>query len=295
MSSFFYVIGIYSSTSNKPISKIMITTNSTQTALLQPAPTIIEKTHLSKNKIIAIVLSVFAALGSFLLLSPAAAFITSGTIALLTTRYCCKMKSESTAVILSPPEPEVNANAPPSLANLPQEFYISGQFTALSTTFSIRTNEEYFLAASIPFFSPNTLELRDTCHVCQNLLATAKSDWLLGRWDRDVADPSGRRIGRIECNPGFLNPEFKVFNREERCVAIAKIPSYDQPMQICDPNSPNNIYAEISLGDDPFFVSRKVEIRNRDVFRTGKVDPCLLITLVIDRVEAGHRGNSFPR
>lgn len=176
------------------------------------------------------------------------------------------------------------------ITRLPNEFSVVERFLSLTSTFDISTELEPFAVARKRFFSlTTTFDLEDN-H--QRLLASARSRFFSWGTIADVADPAGNKIGWIEEELFRILPwsEYKVFNQENRLVAIAKMNFWGTEFELYHPDHTSEVYATISR---PFFRCCRdywtVKIKNYDIFEQKIIDPRLLVILAIYQTDKDAR------
>jgi uncharacterized protein YxjI len=176
------------------------------------------------------------------------------------------------------------------ITRLPDQFYIIERFLSLTTTFDVSTDAEPFAVARKRFFSlTTTFDLEDPK---EQLLATASSRFFSWGTVADIVDPTGNRIGWIEEEVIRFLPwaEYRVFNQENRLVAIAKMNFWGTDFDLYHPDDPETVYATIHR---PFFrICRDywtVDIKNYQIFEESVIDPRLLVILAIYQTDKDNR------
>ncbi len=176
------------------------------------------------------------------------------------------------------------------LTRLPSEFHVVERFFSLTATFDISTDVLPFAVARKRLLSfTNCFDLED---LNQLPLATADSHFFSWGTVADVTDPLGNKIGWIEEEIFRIIPwaEYRVFNRFNQLVAIARMNFWGTDFELFHPDFPTEIYATISR---PFFRFLRdywtVQIKNFQIFEQGIIDPRLLVILAIFQTDKENR------
>jgi uncharacterized protein YxjI len=176
------------------------------------------------------------------------------------------------------------------ITRLPDQFYIIERFLSLTPTFDVSTDVEPFAIARKRFFAlSSTFDLEDPE---EQPLATASSRFFSWGTVADVMDPTGNKIGWIEEEVIRFLPwaEYRVFNHENRLVAIAKMNFWGTDFDIYHPDDPETVYATMNR---PFFrICRDywtVDIKNYRIFEDSIIDARLLVILAIYQTDKDNR------
>ena len=163
---------------------------------------------------------------------------------------------------------------------LPEEFTVEERLFSWVSTFDVNCDLGTFAVARKRFFSLTpSFDLEDAQG---QLLASAQARFFAWGTVADVVGWEGEKIGWIEEEVVRLIPwaEYRIFNWENRLVAIARMNFFGTCFEIYHPDRPEEIYATLSR---PFIrIFREywtVQILNYRVFEEGFIDPRLLVLL----------------
>jgi len=177
-----------------------------------------------------------------------------------------------------------------ALTRLPEEFTIVERFFSLVSTFDVSTGLEPFAVARKRFLSLTpAFDLENTQG---EIVATAKTRFFAWGTIADVTDSDDTPIGRIEEELIRILPwaEYKIYNRENQLVAIAKMDFLGTSFDLYHPDNSEEIYAIISRPFIRFYRDHwTVQIRNYSVFEENGIDPRLLILLALFQTDKDSR------
>lgn len=175
-------------------------------------------------------------------------------------------------------------------AELPNQFCVVERVLSLTSTFDICSDEKIFAIAHKRFLATTTtFDLEDGEG---QSIATATARYFAWGTAADLVDSNGELIGSIEEEVVRILPwaEYRVFNRQNQIVAIAKMNFWGTCFELTAPNNLEDVYATIHR---PFFQIFRdhwtVEILKREIFDEGQIDPRLLLTLAIYQTDKDHR------
>jgi len=176
------------------------------------------------------------------------------------------------------------------VTRLPEEFTIAERFLSFASTFDINTALEPLAVARKRFLTlTTTFDLEDP-----NGLPLASAEARFFSWGTtvDVTDPTDQKIGWIEEEVFKIIPwaEYRVFNFEDRLVAMARMNFWGTQFDIYHPDHPEEIYATLNR---PFFRCFydhwTVQIKQTQIFEEKIIDPRLLIILAIYQTDGDNR------
>lgn len=165
---------------------------------------------------------------------------------------------------------------------LPEEFTVVERFLSLTTTFDINSEyEKLGLARKRIFSLTSAFDLEDAN---EKPLAHAKTRLFAWGTVADVMDPEGNRIGWIEEELFRLIPwaEFRVFDSENKILAIAKMNFWGTKFILAPPDRPEEIYATVSRPFIRFFRDYwTVQIHKMEIFEEKVIDPRMLMMIAV--------------
>lgn len=152
------------------------------------------------------------------------------------------------------------------------------------------TESESFAVATKRFFSlTTTFDLEDAN---QLPIATASSRYFSWGTVADIHDPAGHLIGTIQEEVIRILPwaEYKVFDTESKLIAIAKMNFWGTTFELYHPDNPDEVYATIGRPFFRFYIDYwTVQIKNRQIFDEGVIDPRILVVLAIYQTDKDNR------
>lgn len=175
-------------------------------------------------------------------------------------------------------------------ARLPEEFYITERFFSLFSTFDLETDQKTFAFAKMTPFSFHVAY--DIFDLDEKIIASSKTRLFSYKTITDVFDETKNQIGTIEEEIFKIFPWslYRIFDKEDKLIAIAEMNCIGTKFQIYDPKDTSHLFAEISRPLIPLFSEKwTVKLLDYSTFEQNLFDLRLLSLLAIHQTDRDRR------